>query len=67
MYFSRDDMAYINGDGIPVVKVTLNRSRSRYVYSHPLSGEKLATSPATDEGIEWFAAKFWFRPSIEIR
>jgi hypothetical protein len=65
MHFSRDDMAYINGNGIPLVKVTI--SRNRYVYSHPVTGEKLATSPATDEGIKEFAAKFWYRPTIEIR
>lgn len=65
MYFSRDAMAYVNGDGIPVVRVTLKGKR--YVYTHPLTGSKLATSPATDAGIKYFAAKFWHRPTIEIR
>jgi len=65
MHFSRDDMAFTNANGIPLVKVTI--VRNRYVYSHPVTGEKLATSPATDEGIKWFASKFWYIPSIEIR
>lgn len=65
MYFSRADMAYVNGDGIPVVKVT--QTKNRYTYVHPLTGSKLATSPATDEGIHWFAAKYWYRNNLEIR
>ena len=65
MHFSRDDMAYVNRDGIPLVKVIQTKNRYRYI--HPLTGEKLATSPATDEGIKWFASKFWYIPSIEFR
>lgn len=65
MHYSRSLNAFINGDGIPVVKVT--QIKNRYTYTHPLTGAKLATSPATDDGIRWFASKFWYRPSIEIR
>ena len=65
MHYSRSLSAFINGDGIPIVKVT--QIKNRYIYSHPVTGDKLATSPATDEGIEWFASQFWFRPTIEIR
>ena len=65
MHYSRSQSAFINGDGIPVVRVTL--SRNRYTYVHPLTGQKLATSPATDEGVRCFAAKFWYRTNLEIR
>lgn len=65
MHYSRSLGAFINGDGIPVVKVT--QTKNRYTYVHPLSGAKLATSPATDEGIRWFAAKYWYRTDLEIR
>lgn len=65
MHYSRSLSAFINGDGIPIVNVT--RTKNRYYYIHPLTGEKLATSPATDEGVKWFASKFWYIPSIEIR
>lgn len=65
MHFSRADMAYINGDGIPIVSVTVKGNR--YIYTHPVTGSKLATSSATDEGIREFASKFWHRPTIEIR
>lgn len=65
MHFSRSLSAFVNADGIPVVNVT--QAKNRYVYSHPLTGLVIATSPATDEGIRWFADKFWFRSNLEIR
>ena len=62
MRFSRAQMAFLNGNGIPLVNVTVHQNR--YRYSNSLTGNVLATGPISDEGIRQFAAKFWYIPAI---